>query len=51
VLFLPAAAATATFEDEVLVDGLRYQVDGRPDVLRTPRGIHHVEARVRRVAT
>lgn len=51
LLFLPAEAASAvTFEDEVIVGGLRYQVDGRPDVLRTPRGIHHVEARLRRVA-
>lgn len=50
VLFLPAAAAGATFEDGVSVDGLPYQVEGQPDVLRTPRGVHHVEAKVRRVA-
>lgn len=50
VLFLPAEAATATFEDEVIIDGVRYQLEGQPDVLRTPRGIHHIEARVRRLA-
>lgn len=49
-LFLPAAAAGETFTDEVLLDGLRYQVVGQPDVLRTPRGVHHVETRLRRIA-
>jgi len=50
VLFLPAEAVAANFEDEVIVDGLRYQVDGRPDVVRTPRGGHHLEARLRRIS-
>jgi hypothetical protein len=50
MLFLPASAAGETFEDEVLVDGLRYQVEGQPDVLRTPRGVHHVETRLRRIS-
>ena len=50
-LFLPAEAAGETFEDEVLVDGERYQVEGQPAVLRTPRGVHHVETAVRRVTS
>lgn len=49
-LFLPAEAAGETFEDEVLVDGLRYQVEGQPAVLRTPRGVHHVETAVTRIS-
>jgi len=49
ILFLPPEAAAETFTDEVLVDGLRYQVEGQPDVLRGGRGVHHLETRVRRV--
>jgi hypothetical protein len=48
LLFLPAAAAGETFEDEITVDAVTYQVEGQPDVLRSPRGIHHVETKVRR---
>lgn len=49
VLFLPAAAAALSFEDEVTVDGTPYLVQGDPDVFRTRRGVHHVEARVKKV--
>lgn len=49
VLFLDPEAIAETFEDEVLVDGVRYQVEGQPEVLRTPRGLHHIETRLRRV--
>lgn len=49
LLFLPPEAADQSFEDTVDVDGRLYQVEGVPNVLRTPRGIHHIEARVRGV--
>lgn len=48
ILFLPPEAIAETFEDEVVVDGLRYQVQGKPNVL-APRGVHHIETSVRRI--
>lgn len=50
ILFLPAEAAAETFDDEVLVDGLRYQVEGQPDVLRRRGTVHHLETRLRRIS-
>ena len=48
LLFLgPAAAITG--RSEVTVDGKRYQVVGRPAEMRTPRGVHHLEVKLRRV--
>lgn len=43
LLFLPATA-DITGRDLVTVDGRKFEVDGEPDVLRTPRGAHHIEA-------
>ncbi len=48
LLFLPASASI-NGRDEVTVDAKRYQVVGRPAEMRTPRGIHHIEARLQRV--
>lgn len=34
----------------VVVDGDVYQVDGAPDLASTPRGVHHLEVHLDRVA-
>lgn len=47
-VFLPPEAAISAY-DRVEVDGEMYEVVGRPARLRTPRGVHHVEARLRAV--
>ncbi len=47
LFLLPDIAIGPT--DRVVVDGESFEVDGRPDVLATPRGPHHIEARLRRV--
>lgn len=47
-LFLPPAAVVDG-DSKVVVDGKPYEVVGPPDRLRTPRGEHHVEARLRSV--
>lgn len=36
--------------DRVTVDGITFEVVGPPAVQRTPRGPHHIEARLRHVA-
>lgn len=36
-------------EDQVLVEGVEYEVSGPPWVAYTPRGPHHIEARLRRI--
>lgn len=36
--------------DRVVWQGRTYEVDGEPNVLETPRGFHHVEAVLLRVA-
>lgn len=43
LVFLPGTA-DINGRDEVTVSGERYQVVGQPSEMRTPRGIHHVEA-------
>lgn len=48
LFLLPDAAINA--QDQVVVDGRTYEVTGEPAVLRTPRGPHHIEARLRIVA-
>lgn len=45
-IVLPADVQLAGV-DRVEVDGVTYEVDGPPLVVRTPRGPHHVEARLR----
>ena len=41
-LFLPPAAEVGP-HDRVRVDGRVFQVDGEPERVQTPRGVHHVE--------
>lgn len=48
LLFLPADAAVDAVA-RVVVDGSTFEVVGRPDLVRTPRGVHHVEVRLRLV--
>lgn len=43
LLFLPSTA-DITGRDLVTVEGRKFEVDGEPTVLRTPRGPHHIEA-------
>lgn len=50
LLFLPSTAVVVA-ADEVVIDSVRYQVTGQPAPVRTPRGLHHYEARLRRVGT
>lgn len=48
LLFLPTSAAI-TAEDELTSGSDRYRVVGYPNVVRTPRGPHHIEAHLRLV--
>lgn len=50
VLFLEAGTPIDA-DDSVLVDGVRYEVEGDPDNVIDPLfgGVHHIEARLRRV--
>jgi len=47
-VFLPAEAAVTPFS-RVEVDGKTFEVWGDPIEQRAPRGIHHLEVRLRRV--
>lgn len=46
LFLLPTSTATA--RSTGIIDGLRYQVDGKPALMTTPRGPHHVEVVVSR---
>ncbi|MFN2537965.1 MAG: hypothetical protein ABR549_07395 [Mycobacteriales bacterium] len=46
LLFLEATAVISG-RDLVDIGGRHYEVVGQPAVLRTPRGAHHIEARLR----
>lgn len=46
VLFLPADAVIGG-RDEVEVGARAFEVDGQPVEMRTPRGPHHLEVRLR----
>lgn len=48
VLFLPAGTDVLP-SDRVEVDGATFEVVGLPNVAHTPRGPHHVEARLRSI--
>lgn len=48
IFFPPEAVISAL--DRVEVEGEAFEVVGRPARQRTPRGLHHVEARLRVVA-
>ncbi len=41
--------SSITGRSEVTVDSNRYQVVGQPIEMRTPLGVHHIEATLRRV--
>ena len=45
LLFLPAEAVISE-SDRVTVDGDTFEVAGRPDRVKTPRGVHHLEVRL-----
>ena len=45
LLFLPPGAIISGHAF-VTVDDRRYSVDGEPAILQTPRGPHHIEARL-----
>lgn len=47
-LFLPADTSIDQ-NDVVEIDGESFEVWGEPEVLRSWRGVHHIEARLRRV--
>lgn len=47
-MFLPAAAAIGPF-DAVESDGRTFEVWGDPAEQRSPRGVHHLEVKLRRV--
>ncbi len=40
--------SSITGRSEVTVESKRYQVVGKPAEMRTPRGVHHIEANLRR---
>lgn len=46
LLFLPPEAVLDG-HDRVVVDGVTYEVDGPPLKQSTPRGVHHIEARLK----
>lgn len=46
VLFVKDPTAPITAASRVTVDGTTFEVLGRPDTVKTPRGPHHIEARV-----
>jgi head-tail adaptor len=48
VLFLPPET-DITERDRVEVDGRTYAIDGVPVKARTPRGVHHLEVKLRAV--
>ena len=43
ILFLPPTAVVVS-EDQVVISGSTYQVEGPPNLLSTIRGPHHIEA-------
>lgn len=47
----PNPSAGITGRDRIDVDGVTYKVVGPPHVVHTPRGPHHVEARLQHVNT
>lgn len=49
-LFLDRDALISGF-DRVSEGGRVFEVIGEPDILRTPRGIHHIEAQLRQITT
>jgi len=50
LIFLPATA-DITSHDEVTVGGRRYQVVGQPAEMRSPAGVHHIEANLQFTAS
>lgn len=50
LLLLPPTAVLGQ-RDQVVADGVTYEVDGPPVVQRTPSGPHHIEARLRLVSS
>lgn len=45
------ALITESIETISVIEGVHYQIEGQPIVMRAPRGTHHIEARLRRVSS
>lgn len=51
LLFIRDPQAPVTESSLAVVDGDTFEVAGRPDRVKTPRGVHHLEVRLRVVSS
>lgn len=49
-LLIVGPEVTIGMHDQVVSEGVTFEVDGPPVVQRTPAGVHHIEARLRLVS-